>query len=43
MYSIAYEIQAKVLKPEILFFPTDFAVFLDQKVGNCWENFGKFC
>jgi hypothetical protein len=43
MYSIiAYDIQAKVMK-QVIFFPTDFVAFLDQKVGKCWENFGNFC
>jgi hypothetical protein len=31
------------LKQVIFFFPTDFVAFLDQKVGKCWENFGKSC
>ncbi len=41
MHSIAYDIRAKVLK-QVIFFPTDFVAFLDQKVWTCWETFGIF-
>jgi hypothetical protein len=42
MHSIACDIRAKVLK-QVIFFPTDFVAFLDQKFWTCWENFRKFC